>query len=241
METRTSWHAPEGGGAPLLCMPNVPHPLHKLAPRTIMGDCAWNKYRKEVYAEHEDTCEVCGVVCGTKRGEPNMRQAHEVYEIDYLSRTATFVRACCLCASCHRAIHSGRQLICYQNHEPWWTKEVMLETARHAFELVHNWNKLHAEKLKMFSGIYTWLEEPSLHNELQTMINEYAIEFYTVPPTDTSEDWGKWKLIYNENEYWSPYQTNEEWAEAMGVKGGDKNNLFDGDVFTELRKNIGKE
>lgn len=574
METRTSWHPPEGGGAPLLCMPTVPLPLHKLAPRTIMGEYQWGKYRKQVYEEHEDTCEICGVACGIKRGEPNMRQAHEVYALDYNTRTSTFVRACCLCAqcvdeetevltskgwvkipqvttedlvacwsadglvefrcptytittapseaieiknrrstlyfspehrlplrvaakhsptygqivdvlakdykpshyynwptgghcsslnntlsyneriyiaieadghlkndkehphgneerkrkryvkagsseerytytirlkkkrkikrmlwllqrgtlsyklydrnngyvefiiwtdveckhfancfelkmnsakagkfldelllwdgargstdvwhtskreeadfvqaiaaqcgrlayigevnrigqlrkgdyptpytkvyyaitirkkhtelcarelksrvikwdkpmycltvptgyfiarrdgqvfatgNCHRAIHSGRQLICYQNHEPWWTTEVMLGIARHAFELVHKWNKLHTEKLKMFSGIHDWLEEPSLHDELQTMIDVYAIEFYAVPPTDTPEDWGKWKLIYNDTEYWSPYQSAEEWAEGMGVK--DEGNLFEGDVFAELRANIGK-
>ena len=117
----------------------------------------------------------------------------------------------------------------------------MLNLARHGFELVQKWNKLHEEKLKMFSTIATWLEEPSLHDELETMINEYAIEFYTVPPTDTPEDWGEWKLIYDDTEYWSPYQSTDQWAEAMGAKNDDKNNLFEGDVFAELRKNIGRE
>lgn len=241
MEMRTSWKVPDEGGVPILCQPTIPEPLHKLAPRTIMGDYKWNKYRKQVYEEHEDTCEICGIVCGTKRGDREMRQCHELYNIDYLNRTCTFVRGCCICASCHRVIHAGRQLVCFQNHEPWWTQEVMLSMARHAFELVYKWNKLHTEKLKMSSGIYNWLEEPSLHDELQTMIDEYAIEFYTVPPTDTSEDWGKWKLIYDSTEYWSPYQNAEEWVKGMGQKNDGGNNLFEGEVFTELRKNIGKE
>lgn len=241
----TTWTAPEGGGAPLLTMPNVPHPLHGLAPRTIMGSAAWKAYREQVYAEHDDVCEICGQkLCGKLKGDYPLHHAHEVYDIDYEAKTCTFIRACCICPACHTGfIHSGRAITMYKNHMPLWSKEVLLDGAEHGFELVHKWNKLHPDsQLKVFQTIEEWLKEPSLKEELQALIDQYEIQFYHVPDTDTKKDWGKWKLIYDDTEYYSPYQSKEEWKAMM-----DKNNhreaennkqLFSGDEFEELRNNL---
>lgn len=241
----TKWCVPEDG-IPLLTMPNVPHALHGLAPRIIMGATEWNKTRKACYAEHDNICEICGRLCGSKRGDQYMRQAHECYEIDYANKSCTFKRLCCICSSCHNVIHSGRAITMYKSHTPLWTKQSMLDLAEHGFRLIYKWNQQHPDKqLKMFQTIEEWLKEPSLTDNLRRLIDQYHIEFYYVPETNTKEDWGKWKLIYNDVEYYSPYHSIEDWQAAMNKNNEhdkiERKQLFDGDEFAELRHNIGKE
>lgn len=171
---------------------------------------------------------------------------HELYDFDYGAKTATFVRTIGLCKTCHTGvIHSGRAITCYKNHVPLWTKDVMLDAAEHGMRLVYEWNQAHPdqEKLRMFATIKEWLNEPSLVRELEELIEKYQISFYDVPPTDTPADWGKWKLIFEDTEYYSPYKSIEEWEYAMKLESErqaeNNRQLFDGDEFEELRKNLG--
>lgn len=212
------------------------------APRTIMGAKAWDEARKACYEACDRKCEICGADCPSGRMD-----AHELYDINYKAKTCTFVRLIGLCKKCHSGvIHSGRAITMYKNHMPLWTKQIMLEAAEHGFELVQKWNKSHETDppLKMFATIKDWLKEPSLQPELQGLIDKYGIEFYDVPATDTADDFGKWRLIYDGVEYFSPYKTKAEWEAAMEVKNGQEKaiseNLFGGDIFTELREMIGE-
>ena len=101
MTKLTKWLVPEEGGVPLLTMPNVPHDLHGLAPRTIMGRKLWDETRFACYAEHEDTCEICGQkLAGTIKSDLPLHQCHECYEVDYEKQRCTFNRLCCLCTQC---------------------------------------------------------------------------------------------------------------------------------------------
>lgn len=211
------------------------------APRTIMGAGQWDETRKACYEACNRHCEICGAECG-----PGKMDAHELYDIDYEACTSTFVRLVGLCKKCHTGfIHSGRAITCYRNHVPLWSKDVMLDAARHGFELVHNWNKLHpdAEPLRVWRTFIDWLSEPSLHDELSQMIKEYDIHFYTAKNADGENGtWNKWKLIYNDTEYYSPYEDMAAWAAEMDKNNKQdlaRNNLFAGDEFEELRKNIG--
>lgn len=239
------WRVPEGGGAPLLCMPNVPHALHGLAPRVIMGATEWNKYRATVYAEHKDICEICGAKLSGKRasGLP-MHHAHEIYQLDYRTKTSTFIRACCICPTCHNFIHSGRAITMYKDHTPLWTKESVLEVARHGFELVHKWNQQHPDqpKLKCFQTFLDWMKEPTLESEMRSLAQEYQIELYHVPPTDTKGNWGKWKLVYDGTEYYSPYQSQAEWKVAMELRNtAQPKDLFDPKDMEELARVAAEE
>lgn len=150
--------------------------------------------------------------------------------------------------NCHGGvIHSGRAITMYKNCVPLWTKEVMLQAAEHGFQLVYEWNKLHPdeEPLKMFSTILDWLKEPTLTEDLQKLIDRYEIEFYDVPDTESAHNWGKWRLIYNDKEYWSPYHDKTEWAAAMAKKQGreleNSKDLFDPAMMSELAKIAGQE
>lgn len=237
------WLVPEEGGIPLLTMPNVPHDLHGLAPRTIMGRQLWDITRRACYEDHEDTCEICGQkLSGTLKSGLPLHNAHEVYEIDYEKKQAIFKRFCCICPVCHNFIHSGRLITMYKNHHPMYSKEYLLSTVEHGFELIHKWNKLHEdeESLRCFQTIEEWLEEPSLTADLQALIDQYHIEFYHVPHTDKRSDWGNWVLVYDGEEYHSEYTCQTDWEKAMQRANheGGHDPLFQGDVFDELRKNI---
>lgn len=241
MRTQTNWEAPEGGGAPLLTMSNIPRPLHLLAPRTIMGTTQWNKLRQDCYERCDYTCEACGAKCA--KGKCH---AHEVYDIDFESCTATFNRAVGLCAACHVGfIHSGRAITCYTNHIPLWTKEYMLANAEHGFSLIDDWNKKHPkdEPLRVWQTVKRWLEEPSLAIEMKELVEKYNIKFWRAPNAEGENgSWSKWKLVYDGAEYYSPYASREEYEAKMEENNSQLENrpkdLFAGEEFETLRRNI---
>lgn len=240
------WVVPKESDARLLCQPNIPHPLHGAGcqPRTLVEKKVWDAMRKECYEKAGDTCEICGQkLSGHLKDIYPLHHCHEMFSFDYVKKTSTFERLICLCPTCHTGvIHSGRALTMYKNHMPLWTKEFMLNAAEHGFQLVHSWNKLHPDEkpLRMFSTFEDWLKEPTLEAELTGLVEKYEIKFYHVPKTDTKGSWGKWKLIFNGVEYYSPYQNRSEWEAAMdknNTKDQEANaNLFTGDLFDKLKE-----
>jgi len=88
-------------------MPNVPKPLHGLAPRTIKGQAWWDEVRQAAYRNANFKCEACGIPKEDAHYHKWL-EAHEFYEYDYESCTATFLYLVALCHSCHNFIHSGR-------------------------------------------------------------------------------------------------------------------------------------
>lgn len=91
----------------LLLCPNVPKPLHGVAPRSIMGSKWWNATRKAAYKSTDYHCKACGI----SKFIAEYRQwleGHEVYKIDYLLGRAEYMRTVPLCHLCHNYIHSGR-------------------------------------------------------------------------------------------------------------------------------------
>ena len=91
----------------LLLHPNIPKPLHTMAPRTIKGKEWWDKKRQAAYEKANYYCMACGVH-KTEAKYHNWLEAHECYEIDYKKGTATFIEVVALCHSCHAYIHLGR-------------------------------------------------------------------------------------------------------------------------------------
>lgn len=244
IKEQTKWVPPEGGGAPLLTMPNIPMPLHGegCQPRTIIGKTEWDKMRRQCYADADDVCEISGVKLNGKRGDTNLHHSHELFEYDYETLTATFIRPVCISPTMHNFIHSGRAITCYKNHEKLWDKTRMLSIAEAGFKVINQWNRQHPddESLRVYETVLSWLDEPSLHDEMQALIDQYQIEFWGVPNrSEWDNAWGKWKLVYNGNEYYSPYQSRDEWEEKVGHhKDIVDTSLFSGDEFEELRRNI---
>lgn len=213
IEKVDKWIAPVENGAPLLCMPNIPKPLHELAPRIIEGQARWNIMRTECYMDADYTCQACGKYLGAGKCE-----AHELYSIDWSQQLSRFERCICLCHGCHSFIHSGHTFTMYQKGEKSYTKEYLQKIAKNAFNLISAYNNTAPldQKLRMYSTIVEWLKDERLGRWLEPMINHYNIMIYA--PKKAYEDkkhWDKWRLIYNGEEYEPKYKSAKEWKEAM--------------------------
>lgn len=205
------WKAPNENGIQILTMPNIPHPLHGLAPRTIMGASRWKltKTKEKMRADYH--CEICG-----REFSINKLDVHEIYDVFYDERYSKFNRYVCACALCHQACHSGRNLALYTKGDKYTTKEYMLELAERTFRLVNQWNMQNIEKepLKLCDTWLTWAKHPDLKEDIENYIDRYEIEFYKQPTDSWNEDnWDKWYLQYNGKKYPTLYKTIEEWKE----------------------------
>lgn len=230
------WVAPEDGGAPIITMPNVPHPLHTLAPRTIMGANTWNHMRNRCYFEANYTCEACGAKVYTEFYEDGSVRhkyhddgviakrnlhAHELYTYDYNKGTAKFERCVALCERCHvRFIHSGRMLTMYKQGDPLLTAERVLDGIEAGFKQIKKWNEEHygEEKLRVYFAIIDYTEDPEIGEKVKELIKEYDIEFY-MPDGEKYPKampvWSGWKLIIGDREYDSPFTSQGDWKKAM--------------------------
>lgn len=91
----------------VLLHPNVPKPMHGVAPRVILGRAWWDATRKAAYASTDYHCVACGVhkTCAAFH---RWLEGHELYEIDYRRGRMTYVETVPLCHACHAFIHCGR-------------------------------------------------------------------------------------------------------------------------------------
>ena len=135
VEKIKQWRCPEGTGAPLITMPNVPRPLHGLPPRKLMGDTTWNRVRKRCYYDAGYKCEICGE-------EPPKGQlhAHELYTYDFAEGTGTFERCIAVCKKCHDFIHSGRLVTMFKNGNMLYPKSYLLTVVEKGFKIISEYN-----------------------------------------------------------------------------------------------------
>ena len=91
----------------ILLLPQIPKPLHGLAPRVILGQKWWDETRQKAYKSTDLHCIACGVH-KTKAKGPKWLEAHEVYRTDYLVGRMYFLEVVPLCHFCHNFIHQGR-------------------------------------------------------------------------------------------------------------------------------------
>jgi len=108
----------------LLTHPNIPKPLHGLAPRTLMPIKEWNILRREAYAKNNYHCHACGKYVAFNHElnkfdneEGTTLDAHEHYEVDYENKKVVLKEIVALCKYCHNYIHSGRMNSMYDKGE----------------------------------------------------------------------------------------------------------------------------
>lgn len=212
VETVETWQCPTGTGVPLITMPNVPRPLHKLNPRNIMGASTWNHVRKRCYFDAGYKCEICGIDFADIKPR---YAAHELYSYDWIAGTGKFERCIAVCAVCHNAIHSGRLITMYKNDNPLYPKEYVLKVVEHCFSLVHKYNAEHRNKkpLKVYSTFLEYLKVDDLADDMARLIDMYDIQFYQEPKHIAK--WGDWRLIIGDKEHKTPYKDEGEWMTAM--------------------------
>lgn len=236
-------------GARLMTMPNIPTPLQGpgMQPRTIFGASVWNKIRKQCYADADYHCEICGKDCSD-----SIMHAHEVYDIDYRKHMATFKRVVALCPLCHvKGIHSGRALTLYKKGVPYMSKDKILEGAENAFNIIHEWNKMHPRRkpLLAFETFIDYAKQPTLSVEMSRLITKYDMKFYRINEKSWSrKHWGDWRLIIDGVSYPTVYANREEWEEAM-EKNNTNNKMNESKLsfreevnkyFDELEKSLDK-
>ena len=91
----------------ILIGPNIPKPMHGVAPRVVMGRAWWDKVRKEAYKKNEFHCQACGVH-KTEALFHQWLEGHETYEVDYQRGIMKYEMTVALCHACHNFIHDGR-------------------------------------------------------------------------------------------------------------------------------------
>ncbi len=91
----------------ILQHPQIPGPLSGMNPRTIFGKTWWDNTRRAAYRANHFYCHACG---GAPDDDPykSKLEAHECYEVDWKTSTATYLKTAALCYRCHSFIHAGR-------------------------------------------------------------------------------------------------------------------------------------
>lgn len=91
----------------LLRHPNIPKPLHGIAPRAIYGKEWWDEQRYKAYAVNNYCCWACGIH-KTRTKYYGWLEAHETFKYNWKIGELVFTEIVALCHLCHAGIHSGR-------------------------------------------------------------------------------------------------------------------------------------
>jgi len=182
----------------LLFHPNIPKPLHGLAPREILGEDWWNQTKLEAKAKLDNHCWACGV----HKSEAKYHQwleAHECYSIDYSIGRMEYVGTCALCHACHNYIHDGRLQVLALNGET---------PAKKQKEIICHGNQL----------IKLYVEQKGLKFCGQKKVNKSVILHECYPLSSNKIYWkgdgAKWEdyhLILFGERYERPFKNLDDW------------------------------
>lgn len=182
----------------LLLHPNIPKPLHGLAPRTIKGEDWWNEQRQKAYSKNEYKCWACGVHKKEAKYHKWL-EAHEIYNIDYNSGKVEFLDVCALCHSCHNFIHSGRMSSLFKKGE--MSLDKVEDILEHGFKiLIKNNLKLNPFALKAMHSVSIFL---------YLIYNKYPKHKYG----KCSAKWEDFYLVLDGKKYKGKFKNFEEWQE----------------------------
>lgn len=91
----------------LLLHPQIPVPMHGVAPRLVMPNAWWVTIRRDALAKYGQFCWACGYP-NSANPIRQVMDIHETYHINYFSGRMVFLEAVVLCYFCHSYIHMGR-------------------------------------------------------------------------------------------------------------------------------------
>lgn len=121
----------------ILTHPQIPPPLHGLAPRTVKGKKWWDQQRQIAYAKHDFHCHACGVPKSQARYR-KILEAHESYKIDWAVGRVELEEIVALCHSCHNFIHRGLMEVLVEIGK--MPKHKMSEILRHGDRILQEAN-----------------------------------------------------------------------------------------------------
>ena len=167
----------------VLAGPNIPSPMHGVAPRVVLGKVWWDNERKESYKKTSYHC----IACGVNKYKAKARkwlEGHELYDVDYRKGTMTYVETIPLCHYCHNYIHDGRLT--------WLLRSGKVSHGKYAGILQHG------DKVLAEAG----LRRPT-RRQREEAIAELIIKGEVA-------EWDDWRLIVHGKKY-PPIKTYEEW------------------------------
>ena len=120
----------------ILCHPHIPIPLHGVCPRNIKGTEWWDIVRQEAYKSTDYCCSACGVHKSQAK-KHKWLEAHEFWDIDYMTGICKVESIRPLCHYCHNFIHSGRLSMIIDKEK---SKEEIIEILEHGFKILKSNN-----------------------------------------------------------------------------------------------------
>lgn len=182
----------------ILLHPNIPKPLHGIAPRVIKGDDWWNSVRQTAYSKNDYHCWACGIHKNENKYH-RWLEAHEIYEIDYCVGEVKFIDICALCHSCHNFIHSGRL----------WSIFLKNEVSKEKIEdiLIHGFEVLKKNNLKMNSFALTVAKRINL--SIFEKYIKYGFHRYGI----SLVGWNDWCMLIDGVKYKGKFKDFDEWNE----------------------------
>lgn len=191
----------------ILTHPNVPPPLHGVAPRVVMGQAWWDMVRKEAYARHGQRCHACGEHRHDVKGSRKHLEAHENYEIDYERGTVTFLNAVALCPYCHRFIHTGRLFALWEKREV--GTRYALTILDHGFYVLG----LAGAQDQAFWFTHVFYSMLTNRESYEVALERARTNGLLTTVTGTPVEWGAWRLIIGDREFGPKFESQEAWAE----------------------------
>lgn len=156
----------------ILTQPNIPKPLHGVAPRVVLGEAWWIQERALSRNRAKGHCEACGIADYLSG---RALEAHETYETNYKTGVATYLETAMLCHKCHNFIHSGRlQMI--------MGKEKTREEVKAI--LTHGFTTLKGTKFKAF--------HPTCELADELKVKRQGVQAAKLPTS--SIPWGDWRM-----------------------------------------------
>jgi len=195
----------------ILTHPNIPKPLHGLAPRVIFGAKWWNEQRQLAYAKNDYHCMACGVH-KSKAKYHQWLEAHENYNIDYKNFTAEIKEITPLCHSCHNFIHSGRLLKLFLDGTIDYNRAFYILDSRMKLLEKNNLKPFFGSRYAYYKLKYIGLTNHDIYNKL--IDDGYTMDNLTAD-ADYDKNWSKWKLILNGKAYYSLYENYENWSKNI--------------------------
>jgi len=177
----------------ILCHPNIPKPLHGMAPRVIKGQAWWDKTRQEVYRKYDYHCIACGV-SKFQAEKHKWLEAHEYWNIDYKTGICKIESIEPLCHYCHNFIHSGKLSMDVSAGER--EQEEAIDILEHGFRILSEYN------LKAF---YYTIDVADRLGADTFDVDEYFVE------ESSKLEWADYKLIFEGKEYPARFKSANAW------------------------------
>lgn len=160
-----------------------------------MGQAKWDQVRREVYESTGNHCAACGVH-KSKAEKFRWMEAHEIHRIDYGKGVAEMVEIVPLCHFCHMFIHSGLTRVRARK------KEIKASEVQAIMQ--HGCDLLRLAKSEIFEGTA----------ELCDLVRVDRSNIKVSKPPRRMAPWGKWRLIWDGEEYKGRFKSYEHWARS---------------------------